>query len=395
MKYLIIGNGVAGVEAALAIRKNDPTANITIVTSSAYHFYYRPKLIEYLAGETTIEKFTLYKEEFYFKHRIEVIRNITITSLDPINHRISASDGQIFSYDKLLLATGATPFIPPIQGVTLPGIFTLRGISDANNLMQYCDKIKHLIIIGGGLLGLETAIAMKRFAKNIIVIENLEWLLPRQLDKKGSTILQAMLEKKGIQFEISEQVEEIYGNRKVEKIILKSGKILPADAVIISAGIRPRIELAKSAGIVTAKGIIVDDFMKTSNEDIFAAGDSAEHNGIVYGIYPAAREQGRIAGLNMSGEKTAYKKTIISNILKITGIDLYSAGEWNTDNATIYSCCDSNMYIKYLEKENPIGAIVVGDSHAIKVAQKVMEGKSSSHELLQLIKENQRINQSI
>ncbi len=386
MKYLIIGNGVAGIEAALSIRKNDSEGEITIVTASPYHHYYRPKLIDYLAGEITVEKFTLYKEEFYAKQRIAVELGKTITAIDSRAHKVLAKDGTSYSYDRLLLATGADPFIPPIKGVSLPGVFTFRGISDADAIMSYCDGIDNLVILGGGLLGLETAFAMKRFAKNITVIEFFEWLLPRQLDKTGGAILQSMLEKKGLRFKLGESVEEIIGSNKVEGIRLKSGKSLPADAVIISAGIRPRLDLPKSAGLTIGRGIIVDDHMKTSVDDIFAAGDLIEYDGCMYGIYPAAREQGKIAGLNMAGITTPYQKTIPSNILKITGIDLYSAGEFNKEDAVAYTCALDNSYKKLIEKNGPLGVIILGDAEAVKLAQKVMEGKLSSDELIRLIK---------
>lgn len=388
MKYLIIGNGVAGTEAALAIRKNDPEGDITIVTASPYHYYYRPKLIDYLAGETTVEKFTLYKEDFYEKQRISTDLGKTIASVDIHEKKAIAKDGSAYSYDRLLLATGADPSIPPIKGASLPGVFSLRGINDANAIMQYCAGIENLAVIGGGLLGLETAFAMKRFAKNIMVIEYFEWLLPRQLDKTGGAILQGMLEKKGIRFALGESVEEIAGSNKAEGIRLKSGKSFPADAVIISAGIRPRLDLAKSAGVSIGKGIIVDDYMKTSAVDVFAAGDAIEHDGCMYGIYPASREQGRIAGLNMTGVQTPYKKTVLSNILKITGIDLYSAGEFNKEDADNYTCMLDGSYKKYVEKNGPVGTIILGDADAIKVAQKVMDGKLNSAELIRLIKAN-------
>lgn len=385
MKYLIIGNGVAGIEAALSIRKNDLEGDITVVTASPHHYYYRPKLIDYIAGETTIEKFTLYKEDFYTKQRISIDLGKTIVSIDTHAHKVAAKDGLEYTYDRLLLATGADPSIPPIKGVSLSGVFSLRGIEDANAIMQYCSGIENLVVIGGGLLGLETAFAMNRFVKNITVIEYFEWLLPRQLDKTGGAILKNMLEKKGIRFALGESVAEIVGSDKVESIRLKSGKLFSADAVIISTGIRPKLDLPKSAGINVGRGIIVDDYMKTSADDVFAAGDSIEHDGCMYGIYPAAREQGKIAGLNMAGITIRYTKTIISNILKITGIDLYSAGEFNKEDAESYSCASEGSYKKYLVKNGPVGAIILGDPQAMKVAQKVMEGKAEAAELIRMI----------
>jgi nitrite reductase (NADH) large subunit len=385
MKYIIIGNGVAGTEAALAIRKTDAEGDITLISESTRLFYYRPKLIDYLAGETTVEKFTLFKEDHYAKNRITNVLGTKIVSVDAAGKRVMDAAGKTYAYDRLLLATGADPVKPPIGGANLEGVFTLRSVDDADRIMEFCSGADDLVVVGGGLLGLETANGLRRFAKNITVVEFFEWLLPRQLDRQGGAILQAMLGKKGLSFALGDSVSEIRGSGRVESVLLKSGKEIKARAVIISAGIRGRSELAVSAGAAVNKGIVVDDRMMTSVPGIYAAGDPVEHQGCLYGIWPAAREQGRIAGLNMAGNETAYSRTLMASILKITGIDLYSAGDFNKDDVESYTCAVGDSYKKFLQKDSPVGAIILGDPEAIKIAQKVMEGKIDPSELKNMI----------
>lgn len=385
MKYLIIGNGVAGTEAAMAIRKTDAQGDITIISASKRLFYYRPKLIDYIADETTVEKFTLYKEDHYAKNRITNILGTRIVSVDAAGKRVIDAEGKPYEYDRLLLATGADPVKPPIEGASLEGVFTLRGVDDADRITRHCAQQGDIVVIGGGLLGLETANSLRRFAKKITVVEYFGWLLPRQLDREGGDLLRAMLEKKGLSFALADSVSAIRGDGRVESVTLKSGREVRAGAVIISAGIRGRNDLALSAGAAINKGIVVDDTMRTSVADIYAAGDPVEHNGCLYGIWPAARDQGRTAGLNMAGAQTPYSKTLMANMLKITGIDLYSAGDFNKDDAERYTCTAGDSYKKYLHADKPVGAIILGDPDAMKVAQKVMEGKLDPSDLMKLI----------
>lgn len=382
MNYLIIGNGVAGDEASIMIRKNDATADITLISESTNYFYYKPKLINYLANDISLNKFTIHDKAFYEKLNIKNIPGTKITKINPDKNIVIAEDKTEYEYDKLLLATGSSAFIPPIKGVNKNGIFTIREVEDCDNILEYIKDKNNIIVVGGGLLGLETANSLRSLAKKVTVIEYFSTLLPRQLDNDGANLLKKILEEKGLNFILAGVVETIEGKDKVEKVILKSGREIKADAVIISAGIRGRIELAKDIGIEINKGIVVNDFMHTSAENIYCAGDSVEHNGKLYGIWNASKEQGKIAGLNMVGIKTQYNGTLFSNILKVTGIDLYSAGNFNSKNGKILISKNENEYLKFIIKNNQlIGAIVLGNANAVKIASKVFEGKAAGEEL--------------
>ncbi|MCP4136481.1 MAG: NAD(P)/FAD-dependent oxidoreductase [bacterium] len=385
MKYIIIGNGAAGMDAAQAIRKNDPHGEITLISKSRNLHYYRPRLIEFLAGEVPLEKLVTFKPEFYEKKGISNLLNTRIVSINAEEKTVTDSEGKSYTYDKLLIASGGFPFVPPIEGVDKSGVFTLRGASDAGNILNAGKEAKNIVVIGGGLLGLETAKSLAQAGKKITVIEFASWLLPRQLDETGGKLLQELLEENGMSFLTNDSVTEIAGNDRVETVVLKSGSVITADMVIISAGVRPNLALGQSAQLEVDKGIVVNNHMETSKPGIYAAGDVVEHKQRVYGLWPAAKEQGKVAGENMAGKESEYPGTVLSSNLKVTGIDLYSAGEIHDDDLKVHVAKNNGSYKKFLLKENkPCGAIVLGDSDAVKIAQKVMNGRAEPEEFIKL-----------
>ena len=381
MKYLIVGNGVAGTEAALAIRENDSDGEITIISESEHLFYYRPKLIDYLAGETTLDEFTIHKDEFYEKQNIENVLGTKVVKIIPDENMVVCDDGAKHGYDRLLIATGADCLIPPINGVTKKGVFEFRGVRDADNIQEYCKNITDVVVIGGGLLGLETAYSLRKSGKKVTVIEVFDRLLPKQLDDEGAGLLKKLLEAKGLSFVLPANVASVEGDGRVETVILESGQRIRAGAVIICTGISGRVALAKEASLEVGKGIVVNDYMQSSTENIYCAGDPAEHNGRLYGLWNPAREQGKIAGLNMAGVQSRYGGTVDSSGLKITGIDVYSAGDFGAENAETLISKNENVYRKFVLRDNqPLGAIVVGDSEAVKSAASVFEDKVAVEE---------------
>jgi nitrite reductase (NADH) large subunit len=381
VNYLIIGNGVAGSEAALAIRKSDPEGAITILTSSPYPYYYRPGVIEYLANGITRERLFVYKPDFYEKNRITALLATTAERILPDNKIVVDHGGREHSYDRLLLATGADPFLPSIDGADLPGVFTLRDIEDADRLRDFASGSKRAVVVGGGLLGLESAHSLARIGLEVCVVETCGRLLPRQLDNDGARTLQRLLEGKGLSFALEDGVRAIEGDGSVELVHLKSGSSRKTDLVLVSAGIRGRSSLARDAGIAVKNGILVDDNMKTSVADIYAAGDPIEHRSRLYGIWPAAREQGRVAGLNMAGVPTIYNPTLMAATLKVTGIDLYSAGNFDASGCDVMVSSSDNGYRKLLVDSGlAIGAIALGDHEAVKAAQRVMDGRGELSE---------------
>lgn len=362
-KYLIVGNGVAGTTAAENIRQNDATGEITIITDEDLPFYYRVRLPDYLGGIVEESQLIAKKNAWYDEKEILLKLNSRVNEAEPGAKHVMAADGETLSYDKLLLANGSHPFIPPIKGSDMQGVFAIHTVHDVRQIAQAVEKINNVVLIGGGLLGLEAANALHKLGKNITVVEFFPRLLPRQLDTEGAARLQHIFENMNFTFRLGTTTRKITGDDRVEQVILENGDILPTEMVIISAGVRPNLELAKMLGLNTDKGILVDEFMQTSQTDIFAAGDVIEFEGRTYGIWPAAMEQGKVAGINISGGKAAYAGTTLSNILKVAGIDLASAGEIDEENrfeSKIVTSAD--IYKKVvIDNGRVIGCIMLGD----------------------------------
>jgi nitrite reductase (NADH) large subunit len=362
-KYLIIGNGVAGTTAADSIRRNDAAGEIIIVTDEDLPFYYRVRLPDLLGGKVRESELIAKKNDWYTEKKISLKLDTKITAADPETKKIHTEGGEYLVYDRLLLATGSHPFIPPIKGSKTPGVYAIHNINDVRRVSAEAREIDEILIIGGGLLGLEAANALHTLGKNITVVEFFPRLLPRQLDNEGATRLQRYFEDLGFSFRLGATTREIQGNGHVEQVVLEDGTVLPTEMVIISAGVRPSLDLAQMLNLNTDKGVIVDKHMQTSNPDIYAAGDVIEFDGRTYGIWPAAMEQGKIAGTNISGGNATYGGSTLSNILKVAGIDLASAGEIDVENRyKAKTVTTDDIYKKIVIDDNRvIGCIMLGD----------------------------------
>jgi nitrite reductase (NADH) large subunit len=377
-EYLIIGNGVAGTTAAENIRKNDRDGKITIVTDEDLSFYYRIRLNEFISGDIEQDELLAKKASWYKDNNIELKLNTRITGADPAKKSVKTDKGESLTYDKLLIATGSHSFIPPITGSLKTGVFAVRNIGDARGIMDYAGNIKDVVVIGGGLLGLEAGNAFRKMGKNVTVVEFFPRLLPRQLDVDGAKRLQTIMEGMGFSFRLDAKTEEIEGEDAARAVRLSGGETIDAQMVIISAGVRPNMELAAPLGLETDKGIKINDHLLTNNPDIYAAGDVAEFNGVPYGIWPAAMDQGKIAGANMAGTDTVYTGTTMANTLKVVGIDLASAGDIDAENKhESRTVSDENTYKKIVLDENRIiGCIMLGETASFNKITKLMSVKT-------------------
>ena len=377
-RYIIIGNGVAGTTAAESIRKNDTEGKITIITDEDISFYYRIRLNEYISGDIDQDALLAKKSSWYKDNNIDLTINTRITGADPDKKSVHTEKGESLAYDKLLVATGSHSFIPPIKGSFIQGVFAVRNISDARNIMSYAEYITDVVVIGGGLLGLEAGNAFRKMGKNVTVVEFFPRLLPRQLDVDGAKRLQSIMEGMGFSFRLDAKTEEIEDENAVRAVRLASGEVLDTEMVVISAGVRPNMELAEPLGLETDKGVKVNEHLLTNKTDIYAAGDVAEFKGIPYGIWPAAMDQGRIAGLNMAGVDTVYSGTTMANTLKVVGIDLASAGDIDADSKyESRTVTDENTYKKIvLDNNRIIGCIMLGETKAFNKITKLMAAKT-------------------
>jgi nitrite reductase (NADH) large subunit len=380
IRYLIIGNGAAGMEAALAIRSVDTEGSITIITSSRYPHYNRPKLIHFLASPDVqnTDDLIVYDGPFYESKKIRNILKTKIVKIDASQKTVIDDGGASYPYDKLLIASGSVPVVPPLPGIQYPGVFTLRSISDVQKFRDYIKSAQKILMVGGGLLGLENAWSLKTLGKDVLVAEGAPWLLPRQLDQDGGRHLQRLLEEKGLEFILGDFMDKLEGDgRGVTSVQLKSGRKEKIDAVLISIGVKADLAFLKDSGISAGRGIIIDDQLKTNIPDIWAAGDVAEHSGTMYGLWTVAREQGKIAGLNMAGSQTRYEGSVPSTLLKITGISVLSVGDIQNPGDQVLEKSDSQAYRKLTVGSDgkPRSAMIIQDRGAIAKTQKIMQGK--------------------
>ncbi len=379
MKYIIIGNGVAGTTAASNIRKLDSEGEIAMLSDEAYPFYSRIRLIEYLSGDLDENGLVIYKDAWYEKNNIKLLLNTTAAEVIKDSKEIITVSGHRLKYDKLLLATGGASFIPPIPGADKNGVFALRTIKDASEIKRYSEKAKNVVIIGGGVLGLEAGNSLKKTGCSVIVIESFPRLLPRQMDFEGAAILTSQMVSMGFTFYLGAKIKEISGDDAVKSIKLEDGTIIDCNMAIISAGVKPNIELPNKLGLKLNKGLLVNDRMETEIQDIYAAGDLIEHSGRFYGIWPAAEKQGEVAGINMAGGNAVYEGTTPSNILKIAGIDLIAAGDIDADNkheSIILNDKEKFIYRKLVIINNTIaGCILYGNTEGWKKIKKSIDEK--------------------
>jgi len=378
LNVVIVGNGVAGVTAARIIKEKNPETRVSIYTDESHHYYPRPRLYEVLSGEAKPREVYMFSEEWYEKKGINVQLNKKALSIDTERKELLLEDGSRVNYDKLLLANGGHSFVPPIKGVEKTGVFTLRSIRDALSIKEFTEKTKKVIVIGGGLLGLEIASSLKKLGQQVEVVEMFPRLLPRQLDSDGATILKNRIASRVIDIVLGVKTVEILGRRTVSGILLDSGETISGDLVLISAGMRSNTGLALEAGIKVNKGVVVDRHLRTSADDVYAVGDVTEFEGIVYGIIPAALEQASIAAANILGmEHNVYTGTVPSNTLKIVDVELTSMGLVNPEEPNYEEIKKTDkkkgVYKKLvLDKGKIVGAILLGDKKGVTSIKRLM-----------------------
>ena len=398
MKVLIIGNGVAGTFAAQHIRNQDDNIEIEIYSKENYPYYTRIKLPELISERVTIDDIIVFKEEWYKNKKIKTHLNKKVLQIDPKSKNILIeNEKNPVSYDKLIIATGSMPNIPPIKNAIEmfgKGVFTLRNIDNAIEIRDYIKKnnIQKAVIIGGGLLGLELARQIKNCGLDTTVVEFFPRLLPRQLDVDCGGLLKEEIEGMGIKVVLDAATEEIMVNGSIQGIKIKDGRKVEAEMVLIQAGIKNTIELAKNVNLETNRGIIVNQYLETSVKDIYAVGDCIEYKNQTWGIIPACLEQSKIVAASVLGdESNGYEGTVPKNTLKIVGIDLTSVGIYDPSDKEMIGAGWEIMremdkkggcYKKIVLKDNTLkGAILFGEKNAIPYVNKNIEKTVNESEL--------------
>lgn len=369
MKLVMVGNGMAGVRTLEELLKISPDQyEITVFGSEPHPNYNRILLSPVLAGEQTINDIILNSREWYAENGITLHTGKKITKIDRVKRLVIAEDGTTAEYDRLLLATGSDPFILPVPGNDLQGVIGFRDIKDVDTMIDASSKFKHAVVIGGGLLGLEAANGLAIRGMDVTVVHLHNWLMERQLDKTAGKMLQASLEEKGLKFLLEKQTEQLIGeNGRVKAVRFKDGQEVPADLVVMAVGIRPNIELAKSAGIYCNRGIVVNDTMQTYDPRIYAVGECVAHRNTTYGLVAPLFEMGKVCATHLANFGIGrYTGSVTSTKLKVTGIDLFSAGDFSggedTEEIVLHDAV-GGVYKKLVIKDDKIiGSVLYGDT---------------------------------
>ena len=381
MKHVIVGSGVAGVTAAQVIARANPSAEVHLFGAEPYPYYRRPQLWELIAGQVEKDALIFRPPDWYAGRGIHLHLGVRVAALDSAAHTLALSDDSTVEYERLLLAMGARSFVPPCEGTDKEGVFTLRTMEDALAIKQHAHEVSVAVVVGGGLLGLETARALRAAGLDVTVVEFSSHLLPRQLDAEGAEVLRSLLEAQGLRIITGGATEAITGDGRADGVRLKDGREVPGELVLFSTGIRSEVTLAQEAGLEVNRGVVVDGHLRTSAADVFAAGDAAEFAGRVYGIIPAAIEQARVAAANMVelGSST-YTGTLASTTLKIAGAELASLGESTAEGDAYTQLRRADVaaghYRKFVLREGRIvGAILLNDKERTRpVAQLIERG---------------------
>lgn len=370
LKLVMIGNGMAGVRTLEELLKLAPDLyDITVFGAEPHPNYNRILLSPVLAGEQAFEDIILNDLNWYADNGIKLLLGRKVVKIDRKARRVIADDGSEAEYDRLLIATGSTPFILPVPGKDLDGVIGYRDIADTRAMMDTAKTHKHAVVIGGGLLGLEAANGLKLRGMDVTVVHIGDWLLERQLDRTAGELLQKSLADRGLKFLLPKHTAELLdnGEGRVCAVKFKDGEVIPADLVVMAAGIRPNSELAERAGIACNRGILVNDTLQTFDPRIYAIGECASHRGIAYGLVAPLFEQAKVCANHLAQlGYSRYQGSVTSTKLKVTGIDLFSAGDFmGSEGSETITLSDpiGGVYKKLVIKDDVlVGACLYGDT---------------------------------
>ncbi len=369
-KLVLIGNGMAGVRTLEELLKLAPEQyDITVFGGEPYGNYNRIMLSPVLAGEKTIDEIMLNDEQWYADNGITLLKGVWVEEIDRVKRVVRGEGGVEAPYDRLIIATGSSPFIIPVPGNDLEGVVAFRDIADVDAMLAAARAKEHgkAVVIGGGLLGLEAANGLMKQGMDVTVIHLMDRLMERQLDKPAADMLKQSLEERGMKFLMEAQTEAILGKDRVEGVRLKDGLEIPADLVVMAVGIRPNIELAKKAKLHCERGIVVNDTLQTFDPRIYAVGECVQHRGQTYGLVAPLFEMAKVCANHLAHMGIArYEGSVTSTKLKVTGIDLFSAGDFEGDEYTedlVLQDPGRGVYKKLVLRDNRIvGAVMYGDT---------------------------------
>jgi len=364
---VIIGQGMAATKlveelSARALGRY----SIIVIGQEPHRAYNRVLLSSLLAGEVAAEELELKPSQWWGRQGITNIFGRCVSAIDPRAKKVTLENGVSFAYEKLVLATGSHPIMLPIPGMDLPGAMSFRVMADVNAMTNGAQKGRPAVVIGGGLLGIEAAYGLAQAGVKVTLIHLMDRLMERQLDPLAASLLKEQIEMKGVEVLLGAETARIEGTGKVESVLLKDGREIPADIVVCAIGVRPNADLARAAGLDVNRGILVGDGLETSDPAIFALGECAEHRGVAYGLVEPAYEQARILARRLAGDaKAVYPGSVLATNLKVSGVSVFSAGDFlGQDKDTIVFKDESRGVYKKLvvDEDHLAGAVLYGDT---------------------------------
>ncbi|AWC27209.1 nitrite reductase large subunit NirB [Bacillus cytotoxicus] len=367
-RLILIGNGMAGIRCIEEILKQQPDLyDITIFGDEPHPNYNRIMLSHVLQGKTTTKDIIINEYSWYKENNITLYPNEKVITINREKQMVVTEKQRIVTYDKLIIATGSSAFILPIEGSNLPGVTGFRTIEDTQFMINAAKQYKKAVVIGGGLLGLEAARGLIDLGMDVHVVHLMPHLMEQQLDAKAASLLREDLEAQGMKFLMQKKTVKILGTDHVEGIQFEDGDVVPCDLVVMAVGIRPNTQLAKDAGLLVNRGIVVNDYMQTEDSAIYAVGECAEHNGIAYGLVAPLYEQGVVLARHITNTQTdKYKGSIVGTQLKVAGCDLFSAGQIYEDDQTraisIFNECTRSYKKVFLRDNKVVGIVLYGDT---------------------------------
>jgi nitrite reductase (NADH) large subunit len=328
-RLVVIGNGMAGMRTVEELLKLDRDMyDITVFGAEPHGNYNRILLSPVLAGEKTVEDIMLHRREWYAANGIVLHAGDSVVRIDRKRRLVHAASGLALPYDRLLIATGSRPFIVPVPGHSLPGVIGFRDLHDVDAMLAAARAGGRAVVIGGGLLGLEAANGLLRQGMEVTVVHVTGSLMNQQLDAPAAELLRASLERRGLRILLKRQTAAIEGNERVQSVRFADGEAVAADLVVMAAGVRPNIELAKSAGLHAERAIVVDDTLQTYDPRIYAVGECVQHRSATFGLVAPIWDQARVCAAHLAGAgHRRYVQQATATKLKVTGVDLYSAGD--------------------------------------------------------------------
>jgi len=370
-KYLIIGNSAGGIGAVEAIREVDRTGSITIVSDEPYPAYSRPLISKYLAGERTLDGMLFRTPDFYQRNSVTTLLGVRVATLLVEDRTAELDNGRRIVWEKLLIAAGGAPIVPPIEGKHKQGVFSFNTLADARAIDGSLEQVEKAVVIGGGLIGVSVTEALVKRGVSVSVVERESRILNTILDERASRIAEDALRKAGVTIIDGSTAAEVLGRETVTGVVLDSNAMLPCGLVVVAVGVSPRLDLVEGTGIKVNRGILVDRTMATTCPDVYACGDVAEAHDVVYGTnrvtptWPNAYMSGRTAGRNMAGVETHYPGGISMNSLSYFGLDITAAGLTVPPEGNGYRVLsrhgDSQYRSVVLRDGCVVGMICVGD----------------------------------